>query len=309
MSCDLRCPIRRWESQRFQIAAIWNRRAPAKLQAKSPLNLWKGGRDRNWNCSDSSRFDFKSLAGWMPKSLAIWASKLATLHMAMYDDVLCQGKEATEIVIRYRRLLKHAVNVVNCRDASSPATSDPYPTPQKLSKFGLFVSFPKKYRTNGKMVNLLLPRKFHRESIYQILGGEGNEDSNFSVFRVRRFTEWPRPLHRTAFRVEILTKPLIHWMPPPVSLKNPFFSHWKVLRRIPFPKSALRVGGGVRNRRWLLSRSAAFLLTIGSFLLTVELFYLQLKILALYLQLELFHLQFWLFTYSQSFLLASGKCL
>ena len=24
---------------------------------------------------------------------------------------------------------------------------------------------------------------------------EGDEDSNFSVFRVRRFTEWPGPLH------------------------------------------------------------------------------------------------------------------
>ena len=24
---------------------------------------------------------------------------------------------------------------------------------------------------------------------------EGNEDSNFSLFRVRRFTEWPGPLH------------------------------------------------------------------------------------------------------------------
>ena len=24
---------------------------------------------------------------------------------------------------------------------------------------------------------------------------EGDEDSNFSVFRVRRFTGWPKPLH------------------------------------------------------------------------------------------------------------------
>ena len=24
---------------------------------------------------------------------------------------------------------------------------------------------------------------------------EGDEDSNFSVFRVRRFSEWPEPLH------------------------------------------------------------------------------------------------------------------
>ena len=61
-------------------------------------------------------------------------------------------------------------------------------------------------------------------------------DSNFSIFRVRRFTEWPGPLHWIAFPVEILTKPLIHWIPPPFSLKTPFFFRWKVLRRIPCPK-------------------------------------------------------------------------
>ena len=48
---------------------------------------------------------------------------------------------------------------------------------------------------------------------------EGDEDSNFSVFRVQQFIEWPRPLHWNAFPVEVQTKPLIHWMPPP--------SHWK----------------------------------------------------------------------------------
>ena len=25
--------------------------------------------------------------------------------------------------------------------------------------------------------------------------GEGDEDSNFLIFRIRRFTEWPGPLH------------------------------------------------------------------------------------------------------------------
>ena len=45
---------------------------------------------------------------------------------------------------------------------------------------------------------------------------EGGEDSNFSVFRVRRFTEWPGALHWIAFPVEILTKPLIHWVASPV---------------------------------------------------------------------------------------------
>ena len=48
-------------------------------------------------------------------------------------------------------------------------------------------------------------------------------DSNFSVFGIQRLTEWPGPLHWIAFPVEILTKPLIHSMPPPFSLKNLFF--------------------------------------------------------------------------------------
>ena len=64
---------------------------------------------------------------------------------------------------------------------------------------------------------------------------EGDEDSNFSLSRVRRFTESPGPLHWIAFPVEILTKPPIHWIASPLSLKIPFF-HWKVLRHIPFPK-------------------------------------------------------------------------
>ena len=64
---------------------------------------------------------------------------------------------------------------------------------------------------------------------------EGDEDSNFSVFRVRRFSEWPEALHWIAFPVEILTTPDSLELPPPFSLKTPFF-HWKVLRRIPFPK-------------------------------------------------------------------------
>ena len=67
---------------------------------------------------------------------------------------------------------------------------------------------------------------------------EGDEDSSFSVFRVRRFSEWPEPLHWIAFPVEILTKPLIHWIASPLFTENPFF-HWKVLRRIPFPKNRL----------------------------------------------------------------------
>ena len=61
------------------------------------------------------------------------------------------------------------------------------------------------------------------------------EDNNFSLFRVRRFTEWPGPLHWIAFPVKILPNPPFTELPPPCSLKTPFF-HWKVLRRIPSPK-------------------------------------------------------------------------
>ena len=38
----------------------------------------------------------------------------------------------------------------------------------------------------------------------------------FSLFRVRRFTEGPGPLHWIAFPVEILTKPPIHWIASPL---------------------------------------------------------------------------------------------
>ena len=64
---------------------------------------------------------------------------------------------------------------------------------------------------------------------------EGDEDSNFLLFRVRQFTGSPRPLHLIAFPVESLPNLPFTELPPPFSLKNPFF-HWKVLRRIPFPK-------------------------------------------------------------------------
>ena len=54
---------------------------------------------------------------------------------------------------------------------------------------------------------------------------EADEDSNSSILRVWRFTEWPGPLHWIVFPVGILTKPLIHWMPPPpFHWKNPFLS-------------------------------------------------------------------------------------
>ena len=52
---------------------------------------------------------------------------------------------------------------------------------------------------------------------------EGDEDSNFSVFRVRRFQWMARTSSLNCLSpVEILTKPLIHWIGLP-----PF--HWKPL--------------------------------------------------------------------------------
>ena len=70
---------------------------------------------------------------------------------------------------------------------------------------------------------------------------DGDEDSNFSLFRVRRFTESPGPLHWIAFPVEILTKPLIHWIASPLFTENPFFS-LKSASSHPLPKNRLRNG-------------------------------------------------------------------
>ena len=67
---------------------------------------------------------------------------------------------------------------------------------------------------------------------------EGDEDSNFSIFRVRWFSEWPEPLHWIAFPVEILTKPLIHWIASPLFTENPFFS-LKSSSSHPLPKNRL----------------------------------------------------------------------
>ena len=67
----------------------------------------------------------------------------------------------------------------------------------------------------------------------------GDEDSNFSVLRVRRFSEWPERLHWIAFPVDILTKPLIHWIASPFFTENPFFS-LKSASSHPLPKNRLR---------------------------------------------------------------------
>ena len=67
---------------------------------------------------------------------------------------------------------------------------------------------------------------------------EGDEDSNFSIFRVWWFSEGPEPLHWIAFPVEILTKPLIHWIASLLSLKNPCFSLQSAPSH-PLPKTRL----------------------------------------------------------------------
>ena len=75
---------------------------------------------------------------------------------------------------------------------------------------------------------------------------EGDEDSNFSVFRVQRFSEWPEPLHWIAFPVEILTKPLIHWIASTLFTEKPLFS-LKSASSHPLPKN--RLWGTPKNLR------------------------------------------------------------
>ena len=73
----------------------------------------------------------------------------------------------------------------------------------------------------------------------ELIFGKGMRDSNFSIFRVRRFTEWPGPLYWIAFPVEILTKPLIHWIASSFFTENPFFFTEKCFVASPSQKSAL----------------------------------------------------------------------
>ena len=80
---------------------------------------------------------------------------------------------------------------------------------------------------------------------------EGDEDSNFSAFRVRQLTEWPRPLHWIAFLVDIRTKPLIHWIASPPFHWKPFFS-LKSASSHPLPKNRLK---GMALR-WAKSRDS-----------------------------------------------------
>ena len=67
---------------------------------------------------------------------------------------------------------------------------------------------------------------------------KGDEDSNFSILRVRRFSEWPEPLHWIAFPIQILTKPRIHWIASPLFTEKTFFS-LESASSYPLPKTRL----------------------------------------------------------------------
>ena len=67
-----------------------------------------------------------------------------------------------------------------------------------------------------------------------------------SNFRVRRFTEWPWPLHWIAFSVEFLTKAFIHWMPCPGSVKRRFSSLTSALLH-PLPQTPFQSISRLKN--------------------------------------------------------------
>ena len=74
MSVDhLRCPNCKSESQRFQIATIWIRRAPAKSQPKSPYGKEGGKSQLKSQSLESLRLQVAS--GLNLEPLALYASK------------------------------------------------------------------------------------------------------------------------------------------------------------------------------------------------------------------------------------------
>ena len=70
-------------------------------------------------------------------------------------------------------------------------------------KIGSAISGPR--ITGGNFMDMRIFLKIIRADFWDV-----DVDSNFSVFRDEQFTEWPGSLHKIAFPVEILTKPLIH---------------------------------------------------------------------------------------------------
>ena len=81
------------------------------------------------------------------------------------------------------------------------------------------------------------PNKFQPNFLIKSWFSGRDEDRNFSVFRVRAFTESPDLWNCLSCRNPYHTPHSLNCLPP-FSLKSPFF-HWKVLRRIPFPEISL----------------------------------------------------------------------
>ena len=97
--------------------------------------------------------------------------------------------------------------------------------------------------------------------------GRGWGQQLSSIFRVRRFSEWPEPLHWIAFPVEIFTKPLIHWIASPLFTEKPF-SPLKSASSHPLPKKLALNSARIKTRncnwwtRWM--RSLEIPLTLGA---------------------------------------------
>ena len=73
-------------------------------------------------------------------------------------------------------------------------------------------------------------------------------DSNFSVFGVQRFSEWPGPLYRIAFPVEILTKPLDSLNASHLFTETPFFFTEKCFVATTSQESAPKKRGSRKGR-------------------------------------------------------------
>ena len=73
-----------------------------------------------------------------------------------------------------------------------------------------------------------------------------------SVFEVRRFTEWPKPLHWIAFPVKFLSKAFTEYLAM-IQCKGGSL-HWFLLRRSPFPKLSSSWKWAKRGSQPILTR-------------------------------------------------------
>ena len=78
--------------------------------------------------------------------------------------------------------------------------------------------------------------------------GKGMRTATSLFSESGRFTEWPGPLHWIAFPVEIITKPLIHWIASPLFTENAFFSLKSASSHL-LPKNRLQHQTHV-HRKW-----------------------------------------------------------